>query len=120
MFNEEYRFDAPIRWAMVGGGRGSQIGYAHRSGALRDGLFQLVAGALDLDAARCRDFGVKLGIAPERCYPDYRALFQAEAARRNGIQAVSVATPNNTHYEICRAALEAGAPAVSPRADPAG
>ena len=35
-------------------------------------------------------------------------MFAAEAARPDGIQAVSVATPNNTHYEITKAALEHG------------
>lgn len=99
---------APIRWAMVGGGRGSQIGYVHRSAALRDRAFDLVAGALDLDAERGRAFGIELGIAADRCYPDYRALFAAESARPDGIQAVSIATPNNTHYEITKAALEHG------------
>lgn len=43
-----------------------------------------------------------------RCYPDYQTLFREEAAREDGIEAVSIATPNNTHYAICRAALEAG------------
>jgi predicted dehydrogenase len=97
-----------IRWGMVGGGLGSQIGYSHRSAALRDGGFQLVAGAFDLDAARGRQFGVKLGVDAERCYPDYRTMFDAEAQRADGIRAVSIATPNNTHFEICRAALNAG------------
>lgn len=108
MFNEEKRFEQPIRWAMVGGGRGSEIGYAHRAAARRDGLFQLVAGAFDLDPERCRDFGVHLGLDPERCYADYQAMFSAEARRVDGIQAVSVATPNGTHYAISKAALEAG------------
>jgi predicted dehydrogenase len=97
-----------IRWAMVGGGRGSQIGYIHRSAALRDSTFVLVAGAFDLDPERGRAFGVDLGVAPERCYPDYQAMFEAEAKRADGIQAVSIATPNNTHFEICKVALEAG------------
>ncbi len=44
--------EAPIRWSMVGGGRGSQIGYIHRSAALRDRTFDLVAGAFDLDPDR--------------------------------------------------------------------
>jgi predicted dehydrogenase len=102
------RTEAPIRWAMVGGGRGSQIGYVHRSAALRDRSFDLVAGAFDLDPERGGAFGVELGLGPERCYPDYRALFAGEAARSDGIQAVSVATPNNTHFEITKAALEHG------------
>ena len=99
---------APIRWGMVGGGRGSQIGYIHRCAALRDQNFDLVAGTLDLDPERGRAFGTELGIAPERCYPTYRDMFAAEAERPDGVQAVSVTTPNNTHYEITRAALEAG------------
>jgi predicted dehydrogenase len=99
---------APIRWAMVGGGRGSQIGYIHRSAALRDASFSLVAGAFDIDAARGRDFGVAMGLAPERCYPDHAALFAGEAGRTDGIQAVSIATPNGTHYAITKAALQAG------------
>lgn len=108
MINGAKILAAPIRWAMVGGGQGSQIGYIHRSAALRDGLFQLVAGAFDIDPARGRDFGASLGLDPERCYPDYATLFAAEAVRPDGIQAVSVATPNGTHYAICKAALEAG------------
>lgn len=98
----------PIRWAMVGGGRGSQIGYSHRSAALRDRVFDLQAGAFDIDPERGRAFGVGLGLDPARCYPDYLALFAGEAARPDGIEAVSIATPNNTHYPIAKAALEHG------------
>lgn len=35
-------------------------------------------------------------------------MFREEAKREDGIQAVSIATPNGTHYEITKAALEAG------------
>ena len=98
----------PIRWAMVGGGRGSQIGYSHRSAALRDRVFDLQAGAFDIDPERGCAFGVGLGLDPARCYPDYAALFAGEAARPDGIEAVSIATPNNTHYPIAKAALEHG------------
>ena len=98
----------PIRWGMVGGGKGSQIGYIHRSAAERDRYFQMVAGAFDLNPERGRAFGVELGLDPDRCYGDYKAMFAAESARPDGIRAVSIATPNNTHYEISKAALEAG------------
>lgn len=108
MINGEKIIAAPIRWGMVGGGKNSQIGYIHRSAALRDGVFQLVAGAFDIDPAGGREFGAKLGVSPERCYADYQALFADEARRPDGIQAVSVATPNGTHYAICKAALNAG------------
>jgi predicted dehydrogenase len=98
----------PIRWAMVGGGGTSQIGYIHRSAALRDRTFELLAGAFDIDPERGRAFSIELGVTPERCYPDYRALFAAEAGCADGVQAVSIATPNSTHFQIARAALEHG------------
>ncbi|PDT43162.1 MULTISPECIES: Gfo/Idh/MocA family protein [Sinorhizobium] len=98
----------PIRWGMVGGGCGSQIGYIHRSAALRDDTFELVAGAFDIDPERGRAFGVDLGLDEARSYPDYETMFAEEAKRADGIEAVSIATPNNTHFLICRAALEHG------------
>ncbi|MFL6556203.1 MAG: Gfo/Idh/MocA family protein, partial [Bacillus sp. (in: firmicutes)] len=49
-----------------------------------------------------------LHVETERCYPDYKKMFEEEAKREDGIQAVSVATPNGTHYEITKAALNAG------------
>ena len=82
-----------LRWGMVGGGGTSQIGYSHRCAALRDNVFTLLAGALDIDAERGRQFGEQLGIAPERCYADYQTLFAEEAKRPDGIEAVSVTTP---------------------------
>jgi predicted dehydrogenase len=98
----------PIRWAMVGGGRTSQIGYIHRSAAIRDRNFELVAGAFDIEPERGKDFGKNIGVDRARCYSDYKTLFAEEAKRLDGIEAVSVATPNFTHYEITKAALEAG------------
>ena len=55
MINGEKIVDQPIRWAMIGGGRGSQIGYIHRSAALRDANFELVAGAFDVDPERGKE-----------------------------------------------------------------
>lgn len=99
--------ETPIRWGMVGGGIGSQIGYIHRSAALRDFNFDLVAGAFDVDAQRGKDFGIELHVEADRCYPDYKTMFEKEALRKDGIQAVTIATPNFTHFEICKAALNA-------------
>ncbi|MGV4321401.1 Gfo/Idh/MocA family protein [Bacillus mojavensis] len=108
MLNGERIISKPLRWAMVGGGRLSQVGYKHRIGALRDNTaFQLTAGAFDIDAERGKDFGVNLGVEAERCYPDYQTMFAEETKREDGIEVVSIATPNGTHYEICKAALEA-------------
>ena len=99
---------APLRWGMVGGGSTSQIGYCHRSASLRDNNFSLLAGAFDTDPVRCRDFGQKIGVDVSRCYPDYKTMFLEETSRPDGIEVVTIATPNSTHYEISKAALEAG------------
>lgn len=108
MFVETRLLDRPLRWAMVGGGQGSQIGPSHRDAAQRDGLMTLVAGAFDVDAARGRAFGSALGVAPERCYADFATMFAAEATRPDGIEVVTIATPNSSHFTVCKAALSAG------------
>ena len=109
MINGEKHTRTSIRWGMVGGGKGSQIGYIHRSAALRDNSFSLLAGAFDIVPERGRSFAIELGVDPDRAYPRLqKTMFQAEAARPDGIQAVSIATPNNTHFAIAKAALEHG------------
>lgn len=108
MFNEEQRFEQPIRWGMIGGGRGSQIGSIHRASALRDGLFQLLGGAFDINPERGKKFGTNLGLDPNRCYADYKEMIAEESKREDGIQAVSIATPNKFHYEMAKAALLSG------------
>lgn len=109
MFIGEKKIDRPFRWGIVGGGRTSGVGYKHRLGAMRDNTsFVLKAAAFDLDFARCVDFGKNLNMDEERLYPDYKTMFAEEAKRPDGVQAVSIATPNGMHYEVCKAALEAG------------
>jgi predicted dehydrogenase len=108
MYNGERLLARPLRWGMVGGGRTGQVGYKHRTGALRDGTYRLICGAFDLDAERGRDFGTNLGVAADRCYATHQDLISGEAGRDDRVEVVSVATPNFTHYEITRALLEAG------------
>jgi len=109
MYNGEKLIDRPLRWGMVGGGRTGQVGYKHRTGALRDGTaYRMVCAAFDIDAERGRDFGRNLGVPEERLYPDYKTLIAEEAKREDGVEVVTVATPNFSHYEITKALLEAG------------
>lgn len=105
----EKRIDRPYRWGIVGGGKTSQVGYKHRLGALMDNTnFELKAAAFDIDPERCIEFGKALNMDPERCYPDYQTMFAVEAKREDGVEAVDIATPNFQHFEVCKAALEAG------------
>lgn len=97
-----------LRWGMIGGGEGSQIGPAHRLGALADGRFEFVAGALDHRAELGRAYGQRLGISPDRSYGDWREMLAGEKDREDRIDLVTVATPNATHFEITKSFLEAG------------
>ncbi len=99
---------ARLNWGMIGGGDGSQIGPAHRLAAGLDAHFSFAAGALDHDAAAGRAFGVRLGLAPDRAYGDWRAMLEGEQGRTDRVDLVTVATPNATHYEISKAFLAAG------------
>ena len=99
---------AKLRWGMVGGGDGSQIGPAHRISAGLDGQFEFVAGALDHNPEAGRKFARKLGISADRAYGDWREMLAGERAREDRIDLVTVATPNATHFEITKSFLEAG------------
>ncbi|MEP7112206.1 MAG: Gfo/Idh/MocA family oxidoreductase [Ilumatobacteraceae bacterium] len=97
-----------LNWGMIGGGEGSQIGFAHRAASGLDGRFRFVAGALDVDPDRARRFGGELGLATGRAYGDWCEMLAAERLRDDRPHLVTVATPNVTHFEISKAYLEAG------------
>jgi predicted dehydrogenase len=99
---------ARIRLGMVGGGEGAFIGAVHRIAARLDDRYQLVAGALSSRPDAAQRSGLALGLDPERIYADYAEMAQAEAARPDGIEAVSIVTPNHMHAPVARAFLEAG------------
>ncbi len=97
-----------LRLGMVGGGQGAFIGAVHRLCARMDDRYELVAGAFSADPARAKASAAELGVAPERAYDSYAEMATAEAARPDGIDVVSVVTPNHLHHPICKAFLEAG------------
>jgi predicted dehydrogenase len=99
---------AQLNWGMIGGGEGSQIGPAHRLGALADGHFKLAAGALDHRPDVGRDYAMRLGVAADRAYGDWKEMLAGERNRPDRCDLVTVATPNSTHFEITKAFLEAG------------
>lgn len=97
-----------LAWGMVGGGKGSQIGPAHRMGAMADGHFDLKAGALDHTPDAGRAYAQELGVDADRSYGDWKEMLEGEKNRPDRIDLVTVATPNSTHYEITKAFLEEG------------
>ncbi|HHZ11066.1 MAG TPA: Gfo/Idh/MocA family oxidoreductase [Rhizobiales bacterium] len=98
----------PIRLGMVGGGQGAFIGAVHRMAARLDGEFSLIAGALSSDPERAKASAAELGLDPARSYGSFAEMAKAEAARPDGIEAVSIVTPNHVHYPAAKAFLEAG------------
>jgi predicted dehydrogenase len=97
-----------IRLGMVGGGQGAFIGAVHRLAARMDDQYEFVAGALSADAKKARASGAELGLAPDRIYTDFREMAKAEAKRADGIEAVSIVTPNHVHVPAALAFIEAG------------
>ncbi|MEM6986201.1 MAG: Gfo/Idh/MocA family oxidoreductase [Pseudomonadota bacterium] len=97
-----------LKWGMIGGGEGSQIGPAHRLGSGLDSLFDFTAGALDHRPDAGREYGQRLGLAADRAYGSWQEMLAGERDRDDRVDLVTVATPNATHYEITKAFLEAG------------
>ncbi|MVA58828.1 Gfo/Idh/MocA family protein [Agrobacterium vitis] len=97
-----------IRLGMVGGGQGAFIGAVHRMAARLDDHYDLVAGALSSTPEKSLASGRDLGLDPTRCYGSFEEMAQKEAARPDGIEAVSIVTPNHMHYPAAKAFLERG------------
>jgi len=97
-----------LKWGMIGGGKGSQIGPAHRFGAQADGNFSFTAGALDVDPAKGQAYAQSFGVAADRAYGNWQEMLAGERNRDDKLDLVTVATPNNTHFEITKSFLEAG------------
>ena len=98
---------APLKLGMVGGGQGAFIGAVHRMAARLDGHWEVVAGALASTPERAQASGEELGLAADRNYPDFATMAAAEAARHDGIDAVSIVTPNHVHFSAAKAFLAA-------------
>jgi len=97
-----------IRYGMVGGGQGAFIGDVHRKAAGFDGKAQLISGVFSRSHENTMMTGKSLGIHPERLYRDFEEMARQEGAREDGIDFVSIVTPNHAHYPIAKAFLENG------------
>jgi predicted dehydrogenase len=104
------KLNRKLRMGLVGGGQGAFIGRVHMMAAVLDNRAELVAGALSSDAAKAKASAPAYDIKPNRAYGSYLEMLDKEAALPEGdrIDFVSIATPNHTHYEIAKAAVERG------------
>ena len=94
-----------LKYAMIGGAKGSFIGPIHRMAIRMDDLADLVAGSFSRNPKANAASGEKFRLDPKRVYSDWRELLVAEADK---IDFLVVCTTNETHYAIAKAALEAG------------
>jgi predicted dehydrogenase len=95
-----------IRLGMVGGGNDAFIGAVHRIASRLDDKYELLAGALSATPEKSRASGGALGLA--RIYDDFKQMASREARRKDGIEAVSIVTPNHVHYAVAREFLKRG------------
>jgi len=102
-----------LRVGMVGGGGPNNFfGAPHRRAILMDNTAELTAGALRSDPQGSMEAAKELYFT--RGYPDYQTMFREEAAlpANQRIDYVTIVTPNDSHYPIAKAALEAGIPVL--------
>lgn len=97
-----------LSYGMVGGGKGSLIGPAHRRAIAMDGKAALCAGCFSRKEETNRQTGEEWGLDADRIYKDYIEMAAAEKNRPDGIDFVVIVTPNVSHYIIARTFLEAG------------
>jgi predicted dehydrogenase len=97
-----------IRLGMVGGGQGAFIGAVHRLAARMDDHYEFVAGALSADPKKAKASAADLGLAKDRSYGSYEDMARAESKRSDGIEAVSIVTPNHVHVKAAMAFIKVG------------
>jgi len=54
-----------------------------------------VAGAFSSTVEKTKLSGLDLGVAEDRCYGSFKEMAIREARLKNGIEAVSIVTPNH-------------------------
>src|SRR3712207_5278231 len=106
--SQNQKLNRRLRLGMVGGGRGAFIGAVHRIAARIDDRWDFVAGALSSDPERARLSGEDLLLSPDRIYGSLQEMAERESAREDGIDAVSIVTPNHAHAQAAEAFLKAG------------
>ena len=102
-----------LKYCMVGGDLHAFIGEVHRKALNFDNRAELAAGSFSDIPEYNTETAEDYGVAQDRTYQDYREMAAAEAAREDGIDFVSICTPNHLHYDVAKTFLENGINVVS-------
>jgi hypothetical protein len=97
-----------VRLGVVGGGGAALIGPVHRVAVRLDDLLEIPAGVHSYDPSHSLAEAARLGIP--RGYAEVAAMLAGEAERADGIDAVAIMAPNDTHGSV---ALAASPPAAT-------
>lgn len=102
--------ERPLNMGMVGGGPGAFIGEVHLKAARMDGGIDVVAGVFSRSPEKSRETGRRLLLDAGRVYGSYEELIEKERRLPEGkrVDFVSIVTPNNSHFPIAKALLQAG------------
>lgn len=97
-----------LRLGMVGGGEGAFIGAVHRIAARLDDDYVLVAGALSSTPDKAMRSGLAIGLDVNRIYASFAEMARTEAQLEDGVEVVSIVTPNHQHMAAALAFIETG------------
>jgi len=97
-----------LRMGLIGGGAGSFIGRVHSIAACLDNRATVVAGALSSDPAKAKASAPDYDIPADRAYASFVEMAAAESKRADKVDFIAVTTPNNSHFAIAKAFVEAG------------
>ncbi len=97
-----------LRYGMVGGDLHAFIGGVHRTAISFDGRADLVAGCFNPDMTVNRECGEFYRLDEHRIYSSYMEMAEKESNREDGIDFVSIVTPNFLHYEVAKKFLMCG------------
>jgi predicted dehydrogenase len=86
-----------LRLGMIGGGQGAFIGAVHRLSARMDEKYEFLAGCLSSTPEKAELSAKELGLDLTRSYPDFKTMAEKESQREDGIEVVSIVTPNHMH-----------------------
>ena len=86
-----------LRLGMIGGGKDAFIGAVHRLSARMDDKYEFVAGCLSSTPEKAKASANEIGLSLDRSYPDFKTMAEEESKREDGIEVVSIVTPNHMH-----------------------
>lgn len=92
-----------LKIGFIGGGINSAVGNTHRIACQMDNRWELVSGCFSKDAAINDQTAKKWNVT--RKYTNWREMLQAEVGK---IDALTILTPSNAHFEILQESLKLG------------